>query len=68
MKMTRYVVNQRTVQTSRSVMDVEIAASVSMHSTILGLPVVMDGEEETTLRSHIAASMVREHVLSFSFS
>jgi len=49
-------------------MDVEIAASVSMHSTILELPVVMDGEEETTLRSHIAASMVREHVLSFSFS
>jgi len=62
---TTDVANIRIAKRSCSVTDVEIAASILMRSSILSG--VMIGEEETTLRSHITASAVRERFLSFMF-
>jgi len=67
MLMKRDVVHRRTVQRSCSVMDVDTAASVTMRSTILGISLVSNSEQETSLRSHTTASLVRKHVLKFDF-
>jgi len=65
---TYNVVNRRTVQWSRGVMDNDVVASVLVRSIILRLSLVSNSEQETSLRSPTTASLVRKrvHIILFT--